>query len=191
MNGWQDTARKDEAPVPALEGPLEITEVPAPGGGMLGLVHCPGRRQVDGLGHHWRRDLADDVACIAAWRPRAVLTLLEAHEFANLGVPDLAHAITAAGLTWHHFPIPDMGVPGADFARGLADADVLEALRRGERVLIHCAAGLGRTGMLAAKLLVALGVPADEAISRVRAARPGAIETPAQAAYVSAGPRFG
>ncbi len=191
MNGWQDTARRDETPVPALTGPLEITELPAPGGGTLGLVHCPGRRQVDGLGRHWRRDLADDVARIAAWRPRVVLTLLEAHEFAALGVQDLAHAFTAAGLVWHHLPIPDMGVPGADFARRLADAGVLETLRRGERVLLHCAAGLGRTGMLAAKLLVALGVPADEAISQVRARRPGAIETPAQTAYVSTGPRLG
>ena len=50
---------------------------------------------------------------------------------------------------------------------------------------VHCAAGLGRTGTLAAQLLVLQGVAPDEAILRVRQARPGTIETPAQEQAVS------
>ena len=45
-------------------------------------------------------------------------------------------------------------------------------------------AGLGRSGMIAAKLLTACGAEPAEAIGLVRRARPGAIETPAQEAYV-------
>jgi protein-tyrosine phosphatase len=44
-------------------------------------------------------------------------------------------------------------------------------------VLVHCGAGLGRTGTILAAFLVAEGVEAGEAIRRVRDARPGAIET--------------
>ena len=195
MNGRLATAREGTAVAPEdpLAGPLRITMVHAPGGGTLGLVHCPGRNQVDDSGRHWRRDLAADVAAIATWRPSAVLTLLEAHEFSRLGVPELAGALQAGGLEWHHLPIPDMGTPGPDFVRAWERAGhrVLGSLGRGERVLIHCAAGLGRTGMLAAKLLTALGMSPADAIRRVRAARPGAIETEAQAACVSNGPALG
>ena len=58
------------------------------------------------------------------------------------------------------------------------------ALLAGHRVLVHCRGGLGRAGTVAARLLVELGVPAVEAIRRVRAARPGAIETIEQQQYV-------
>jgi len=53
-------------------------------------------------------------------------------------------------------------------------------------VLIHCTGGLGRSGMIAARLLVELGEEPRLAMQRVRAARPGAIETAAQEAYVLA-----
>ena len=189
MTGRHETARECTASTPEVPpgGPLRIAMIHAPGGGTLGLVHCPGRNQAGDPSRHWRRDLACDVAAIAAWRPAAVLTLIEAHEFSRLGVPDLARALKANGLDWHHLPIPDMGTPGPDFVDAWdgAKGRVLGSLRRGERVLIHCAAGLGRTGMLAARLLTELGMSPDDAIRRVRATRPGAIETEAQAAWVS------
>ena len=193
--GPPSPAAADSRPLPEEPpgGPLRITRVHAPGGATLGLVHCPGRSQPGDPGRHWRRDLADDVAAISAWRPSAVLTLLEEHELSRLGVPDLALAMKAHGLEWHHLPIPDMGTPGPDFVHAWIRAKrrVLESLRRGERVLIHCAAGLGRTGMLAAKLLTELGMSPADAVRRVRAARPGAIETEAQAAWVASSPALG
>ena len=195
MTGRHETVRESTAFAPEEPpgGPLRISMVHAPGGGTLGLVHCPGRNQVGDPGRRWRRDLAADVAVIATWRPSAVLTLLEAHEISRLGVPDLARALQANGLEWHHLPIPDMGTPGPEFvdAWDRTKGRVLGSLGRGERVLIHCAAGLGRTGMLAARLLTELGMSPVDAIRRVRAARPGAIETEAQAAWVSSSPTLG
>ena len=195
MIGRPETAPESTASAPEEPpgGPLRITMVHAPGGGTLGLVHCPGRNQAGDPGRHWRRDLACDVAAIAAWRPSAVLTLIEAREFSRLGVPELARALQASGREWHHLPIPDLGTPGPEFVDAWARAKgrVLGSLGRGERVLIHCAAGLGRTGMVAARLLTELGMSPADAIRRVRAARPGAIETEAQAAWVSSGPTVG
>jgi ADP-ribosyl-[dinitrogen reductase] hydrolase len=54
----------------------------------------------------------------------------------------------------------------------------------GGRVLVHCRGGLGRAGTVAACLLVELGVAPQDAIRRVRAARPNAIETAAQERYI-------
>lgn len=53
-------------------------------------------------------------------------------------------------------------------------------LRDGFNVVVHCKGGLGRAGMIAADLLVRLGVPREVAIDRVREARPGAIENEEQ-----------
>jgi protein-tyrosine phosphatase len=50
--------------------------------------------------------------------------------------------------------------------------------------VIHCRGGLGRSGTVAAACLVALGHGPAEAIERVRAARPGAVESRSQEEWV-------
>jgi len=56
----------------------------------------------------------------------------------------------------------------------------------GERVLVHCRGGVGRAGTVAALMLVECGESPAIAIQRVRAARPGAIETAGQERWVMA-----
>ena len=58
---------------------------------------------------------------------------------------------------------------------------VLDQLRAGRHVAIHCHAGLGRTGMFAACLArEALGLGGDEAIAWIRGLVPGAVESRGQ-----------
>ena len=67
------------------------------------------------------------------------------------------------------FPIPDYGTrPEHEMVR-LAK-EVAELLRMGDRILIHCGAGVGRTGTVAIAVLMALGLPFHEAEARVRQA---------------------
>jgi atypical dual specificity phosphatase len=80
------------------------------------------------------------------------------------------------GATTLHLPVPGSCAPTQE----QLDAGVLaitQALERGQRVAVHCGAGLGRAGTLLAAYLVSQGRTADEAMQRVRAARPGSIET--------------
>jgi ADP-ribosyl-[dinitrogen reductase] hydrolase len=85
-------------------------------------------------------------------------------------------------------PIPDVSPPGAVFEATWAryGEGVRARLRDGFDVVAHCKGGLGRAGTIAAKLLVELGHSPDDAVRRVRAARPGSIETPSQRDYVLA-----
>ena len=173
----------------APTGLLVINTVALAGGALLGMSHCPGRRGIDGAGRQWARVLEADLQAIQTWGASAVLSLVEPQELARLGVPDFAQAIAGTPLQWWPVPITDMATPGhATLAAWRAHGPaLLQALNSGQRVLVHCAAGLGRTGMLVAKLLVLHGAGADQAIDQVRRVRPGTIETEAQAEWVRHG----
>jgi hypothetical protein len=69
------------------------------------------------------------------------------------------------------FPIPDLDVPTVASAVALLD-DLHARLADGECVLVHCAAGFGRAGTVAACLLVGHGLTTEEAIAHVAACRP-------------------
>lgn len=153
--------------------------------GRIGMSRCPGLAVCRG----WRRPaLEADLGALRAWGARVLVTLMEADELEYYGVGALPQAARAAGLDWLHLPIPDMGVPDAAFeARWASAGAALHArLGAGEHVVLHCFAGLGRTGTVAARLLVERGHAPEQAIAAVRAARPGTIQTPAQEAYVLA-----
>lgn len=72
------------------------------------------------------------------------------------------------------WPIEDG--PAPEFSTLVALADLVEDLRRnGKRVLIHCAAGINRSGLLSAAALIRGGHDPEDAIARVREARHGAL----------------
>ena len=152
----------------------------------MGISMCPGSCDAGLATGPWRRDLDVDIAAIRAFGAQAVLTLIEDSEFDKLHVPRLGEMIEAAGLEWHHLPIIDMDVPDWRFERRwiYSGLRLRRLLQRGGRLVIHCRAGLGRAGMIAARLLVELGVPAAEAISQVRSKRKGAIQTHHQLLHV-------
>ena len=167
--------------------PLQIAEVRAsPSHGRIGITFCPGKHDNAASTGAWARDLSADLDVIAAWGARLVLTLVEPAELAALKVPHLGSEIRCLGLDWRHLPIADYSVPSEAFERQweTQGREIRALLRSGADVLVHCKGGLGRAGMIAARLLVELGMAPEQAIQDVRRAREGAIETAAQLALV-------
>lgn len=98
-----------------------------------------------------------------------VVCLTPRGELAELS-PDY-HAAVVAGrvpFRWQLLPMRNFGLPEdpAGFRRDIQT--IADALRAGDAVMLHCAAGMGRTGTAAACVLKALGLDAGEALQRVR-----------------------
>ncbi len=175
-------------PMTSLSHPLRIDAVAVPGGGLIGMTFCPGKKQPDAAMGAWDRDLDLDLACVREWGAVAVVTLMEEHELGKYQVERLGATAGALGMEWHHLPIIDVDVPREPFeALWVRSGPRLrEHLAGGRRILLHCRGGLGRTGTIAARLLAELGMPAQAAVAAVREARPGTLETRAQVAHALA-----
>ncbi len=147
--------------------------------GAIGLTRLPGILL---------SSLANDLGAIRAAGATCLITLTEARELRWAGRGNFGAAVERAGLVWHHLPIRDLGVPDARFeAEWQAVGPELRGrLAGGERLVIHCYAGLGRTGLITARLLVEFGEDPDRAIALVRSARRGSIQTAEQETYLRA-----
>jgi ADP-ribosyl-[dinitrogen reductase] hydrolase len=168
--------------------PLQIDSVSVPDStGRIGMTFCPGKKQRGAMTGDWHRDLALDLEAIQAWGATVIVNLIEDHEMVDLGVQDTAQHLPA-GIDYIRLPIPDFGVPSPTWhMQWQAESPLLlDRLRAGESILLHCKGGLGRTGMIAARILVELGRTPEESIVAVRQARSGTIETREQEAYVRA-----
>lgn len=100
-----------------------------------------------------------------------VVSLTPRTELAELA-PEYHAAVLRGRLPfrWMQLAIRNFGVPedGVSFRRDIHA--IADALRGGDAVLLHCAAGMGRTGSAAACVLKALGLDTAEALLRVREA---------------------
>jgi len=167
--------------------PLRIDTIKLPGRlGRIGMTLCPGKKDSGQLGKFWDRDLGSDLAVISAWGAKASVTLMEGFELDMLGVATLPALCRERNIEWHHMPIRDLDVPDDTFEAKweITGCRLREILTDGGNVLLHCRGGIGRTGTIAARLLVELGFEPLHAITMVRKTRPGTIETTAQEQYV-------
>ena len=114
--------------------------------------------------------LEDEILSWKAAGVQVVVCLLEDHETVDLDLSQEGPACSRHEIDFLRFPIPDRGLPANDqaiaFSRSLA-----QMLIQGRSVLIHCRAGIGRTGLLASAVLVQLGLEPAQVIAIVGEAR--------------------
>lgn len=135
--------------------------------GQLLLTPCPGTQQVS---------MPQALAQLQLAGAHGVITLMTRDELAGLGFEGLGQQIEARGMGWFHLPIADDEAPDAEFEQAWQRAlpQLIALLRDGKQLTIHCRGGSGRTGLVAAALLMTLGQSRQEAMAAIRARRPRA-----------------
>lgn len=134
-------------------------------------------------GNDW---LEDEIRGLKMAGVGVLVSLLSAAEERELELCSEARFAAEAGLTFVPFAIMDRSVPRQT-------GDYLEFIRRlytllqnGESMVIHCRAGIGRSGITAASLLIVDGCDARTAFDHVSRARGFEVpDTPEQKAWVS------
>lgn len=151
--------------------------LPLADGAKLLLTPCPGTKDAS---------LHDSLLQLKEAGATAVLTALEPGDLPDNGLEQLAEEAKAMGMKWFHLPIEDDCAPGAPFEANWPVARVAaqQMLDNGEALVIHCMGGSGRTGLIAARLMLDRGVALETAIEQIQALRPGAFTRQAHIDYI-------
>jgi protein-tyrosine phosphatase len=125
---------------------------------------------------------------VGGWRRAGldvVVSLLEEAEATELELGREGDAAESNGIEFISFPIADRGVPASTKEALSMLNHVAAKLEKGRNVAVHCRQSVGRSGLVAAGLLVTSGIGVDEAIDMVSAARGLTIpETSAQLQWI-------
>jgi len=135
--------------------------IPGPWRGKLAVAGRP-------RGGDWLKDE------ISGWRKAGldvVVSLLEKDEAAQFELGHEGDIAESEGVRFVSFPIPDRGVPTSTREALSLFSVVAAALEEGKNVAVHCRQGIGRSGLIAAGMLVTSGMGVDKALEVVGTAR--------------------
>ena len=116
-----------------------------------------------------------------------IVTLVEDKEIEKLcDKKFFVRKIYSHNLKWIHMPIVDLKTPDQKFMNKWQTIKVLlkNDLIEGKNIILHCMGGKGRSGTIAAILLIEFGEKHKEVMQIVREKRKGAIETKEQENFI-------
>lgn len=147
--------------------------------GQLLLTPCPGTVN---------ESLGASLQALKRKGAAAIITLMTTADLAEHKVEALGHTCETLGLEWFHLPIEDESVPSANTEQCWLNARkrIHQYLNENKAVVVHCKGGSGRTGILAATILLERGVDVNSAIDQIKALRPKAFSHSVQVDYILA-----
>ncbi len=136
----------------------KVTEI---GNGFLAIMAKP-------VAGEW---IEEEFLGIAKFGVKCLVSLLEPHEIKELGLSKAPLLCESNGIKYINFPIKDRGLPSSSSTTFKLIKNLHSQILLGENTVIHCRAGIGRTGLIAASLLVLHGYNTTEAFTSVSKAR--------------------
>ncbi len=111
---------------------------------------------------------------IARLRINLVVSLLEHSEARTLGLEAEREQVKVHNMDFVSFPIPDMGLPPSVEEFASLSRMLFRQVDAGVNTLVHCHAGIGRSGLMAAGILLHCALDPEQAfahVSRIRGVR--------------------
>lgn len=100
-------------------------------------------------------------------------------------VPLPSRWIDGTNIDYLHLVVEDYGVPNMEVLDEAVNY-IDKKIQSGKPVLVHCAAGKGRTGaLLAAYMIKKENLTAEQAIEKIRLMRPGSVQSVTQETALS------
>jgi protein-tyrosine phosphatase len=119
-------------------------------------------------GYDW---LSDDIAAAHRAGVDVIVSALTESESQELGLSEEQKCCRESKIEFLSFPIEDRSLPDSERTLdGFLDS-LNEMVKQGKSVAIHCRAGIGRSSMLCARLLVRQRFSPESAFEKIQAAR--------------------
>lgn len=146
-----------------MKHPYDILQLD--NGAKLIFTPCPGTRETS---------LEDAIETLADAGVTALITAMPMEELAQYNVETLPEVCNSHGIRWVHLPVEDDKSPEQAFTDQLLQhkAELLELINSKATIAIHCKGGSGRTGLIAAVLLLESGQSWQDVKSQIQSLRP-------------------
>ena len=112
--------------------------------------------------------------------------LMTDDEVGTDAITDIAGLVRQSDIAFHHLSVDDYASPDEEFLRGwrTLSPQLHASLDQGKSVVLQCLAGYGRSGTIAALLLIERGMAPDTAIETVQAINKESIESDTQKGFL-------
>jgi protein-tyrosine phosphatase len=152
--------------------------------GKVGITIAPGANHEHG-NVIWQRDLKIDMARLKTeMQANVLISLVEDFEFENLQITKLPEIADEFEIKLLRYPLVDAETPKNFDTMNLITKTIQQNFEAGNTIIIHCLAGLGRSGMVAACWLVTRGFSGQEAINHIQTFRKNSLFLECQQRFI-------
>lgn len=139
----------------------EIYWIDLPGPGRLAIMPRP-------RGDDW---LQGEIDSLKQMGVQSLVSMLTAEEESHYGLTREGPTAQQKGLRFHSHPVPDHQVPESPESAWTMARALAGEFREGRAIAVHCFAGIGRSSLMLACILISLGLDAESAWAKLSEAR--------------------
>ena len=141
------------------------------------MMPCPGTREAT---------IEDTISQLKGRGVTAILSMTPKEEMKGLNADSIPAVCQQNDIQWFNMETVDFKVPDAEalVKWGQYKENLVNVIKQGNKVAVHCKGGTGRSGVGVAMLLLELGKDGDQAIADVKALKPGAFTIPLMVEFI-------